>query len=168
MPNIPDTPLTRRALEIATQAHAGQFRRDGKPYISHPVAVAEIAAGLLDAGPAWMHKAPWREWVAVLSYLHDCEEDAKGFDVPELASRLQDEGLINPEEATALIEDLGLLNKNNSASYMQYIVNIKGGPFNRHEAAQIVKRADLTHNLSDLKPGSLRDKYELALYILES
>jgi len=35
--------LVRDALEIARQAHAGQLRRgsDGRPYIEHPVAVAE-------------------------------------------------------------------------------------------------------------------------------
>lgn len=36
--------LVRDALELARQAHAGQLRRgsDGRPYIEHPVAVAEI------------------------------------------------------------------------------------------------------------------------------
>jgi len=35
--------LVRDALEIARQAHAGQLRRgsDGRPYIEHPIAVAE-------------------------------------------------------------------------------------------------------------------------------
>ncbi len=34
--------LVRRAYEVATQAHAGQTRASGEPYISHCVAVAEI------------------------------------------------------------------------------------------------------------------------------
>jgi GTP pyrophosphokinase len=39
------------AYEFAALAHEGQHRRSGEPYISHPVAVAEILAGLyLDAG----------------------------------------------------------------------------------------------------------------------
>ncbi|HEU4619081.1 MAG TPA: bifunctional (p)ppGpp synthetase/guanosine-3',5'-bis(diphosphate) 3'-pyrophosphohydrolase [Gammaproteobacteria bacterium] len=39
------------AHEFAARAHAGQHRRSGEPYISHPVAVAGILAGLyLDAG----------------------------------------------------------------------------------------------------------------------
>lgn len=34
------------AYEYAAKLHAGQFRVSGEPYISHPVAVAEIVAGL--------------------------------------------------------------------------------------------------------------------------
>ncbi|MGP4099675.1 HD domain-containing protein [Nonomuraea sp. KM90] len=37
----------RRAYEFAAHHHAGQLRKSGDPYITHPVAVAEIAA---DAG----------------------------------------------------------------------------------------------------------------------
>ncbi len=35
-----------RAYEIAKAAHAGQKRLSGQPYISHPIAVADILAGL--------------------------------------------------------------------------------------------------------------------------
>ena len=35
-----------RAFEIASTAHAGQVRKSGEPYITHPVAVAEILAEL--------------------------------------------------------------------------------------------------------------------------
>lgn len=36
----------KKAYEFAKQLHEGQFRKSGEPYISHPVAVAEIVAGL--------------------------------------------------------------------------------------------------------------------------
>lgn len=36
----------RRAFEYANTLHAGQMRASGEPYISHPIAVAEIVAGL--------------------------------------------------------------------------------------------------------------------------
>ena len=36
----------RRAYEYAAELHEGQFRVSGEPYISHPIAVAEIVAGL--------------------------------------------------------------------------------------------------------------------------
>ena len=36
-----ETELTLRALEIATQAHAGQTDKAGQPYIDHPIHVAE-------------------------------------------------------------------------------------------------------------------------------
>lgn len=35
-----------KAYEFAKQLHEGQFRKSGEPYICHPVAVAEIVAGL--------------------------------------------------------------------------------------------------------------------------
>ncbi|MGZ4112412.1 MAG: RelA/SpoT family protein, partial [Tumebacillaceae bacterium] len=45
-----DVAMVRRAFEFADQAHTGQTRRSGEPYIMHPVAVAEILADLeLDA-----------------------------------------------------------------------------------------------------------------------
>ena len=46
-----DLPSITAAYEFSAKAHQGQQRRNGDPYISHPVAVAEILAGLhLDSG----------------------------------------------------------------------------------------------------------------------
>ena len=59
-----DTSLIVRAAETATVAHAGQMRRSGEPYITHPIAVAGIVADLgLDA-----------QTVAA-ALLHDAVED---------------------------------------------------------------------------------------------
>ena len=41
-----DTDKIIRSYEYAAKLHEGQFRVSGDPYISHPVAVAEIVAGL--------------------------------------------------------------------------------------------------------------------------
>ncbi len=41
-----DTSLIVKAAETATVAHAGQLRRSGEPYITHPIAVAGIVADL--------------------------------------------------------------------------------------------------------------------------
>ena len=41
-----DIEKLKRAYEYADSLHAGQFRLSGEPYISHPVAVASIVAGL--------------------------------------------------------------------------------------------------------------------------
>ncbi len=39
-------PLLRRAWEVGAAAHAGQTRKSGEPYITHPVAVAGVLAEL--------------------------------------------------------------------------------------------------------------------------
>ncbi len=41
-----DLEKIQRAYEYANELHCGQFRQSGEPYISHPLAVAEIVAGL--------------------------------------------------------------------------------------------------------------------------
>jgi hypothetical protein len=41
-----DLDLLRRAYDVAAHYHRGQFRRSGDPYVTHPVSVATILAGL--------------------------------------------------------------------------------------------------------------------------
>ena len=41
-----DMEKIERAYEYAKKLHEGQFRLSGEPYVSHPIAVAEIVAGL--------------------------------------------------------------------------------------------------------------------------
>ncbi|MBQ8408855.1 MAG: bifunctional (p)ppGpp synthetase/guanosine-3',5'-bis(diphosphate) 3'-pyrophosphohydrolase [Clostridia bacterium] len=41
-----DLEKIQKAYEYAAELHEGQFRASGEPYISHPLAVAEIVAGL--------------------------------------------------------------------------------------------------------------------------
>ena len=55
-----------RAFTYADNAHAGQLRKDGSPYITHPIAVAEIVAELgLDMDSI------------IAAMLHDCIEDTE-------------------------------------------------------------------------------------------
>ena len=45
-----DVDLVRRAYRFADQAHLGQWRKSGEPYITHPIAVAsQCAEWKLDA-----------------------------------------------------------------------------------------------------------------------
>src|ERR1700691_5670781 len=41
-----DTALLLRAYEVADHYHSGQFRKSGAPYITHPLAVAMLLAGI--------------------------------------------------------------------------------------------------------------------------
>ena len=41
-----DFEMIDRAYQLAANAHEGQFRRSGEPYICHPLSVAEILVEL--------------------------------------------------------------------------------------------------------------------------
>ena len=59
-----DTKRLYAAFQYADSAHSGQLRKDGSPYITHPLAVAEIVAELeLDTDSI------------IAALLHDCIED---------------------------------------------------------------------------------------------
>jgi len=72
--------LVKEALETARRAHAGQLRRgsDGRPYIDHPLAVAERLAQL--------HKS---DEVLAAALLHDVVEKSE-IEVAELRERFGD------------------------------------------------------------------------------
>jgi len=70
-----DLKLVREAFKFADEAHLGQFRASGEPYITHPIAVAGLCAG-------------WRlDAQAIMAALmHDAMEDC-GVTKPELIER---------------------------------------------------------------------------------
>lgn len=133
----------RLALEIATHAHEGQFRKDGvTPYITHPVAVAE---------------AIWKtrnrtlfSTLGVVALLHDVLEDTS---VTPQYLLDQGVGVVN-------IEEIKLLTHNKNVPYLDYILSVRRIPTTRW-----IKIADIRHNLST-STGTMKDKYELALYVL--
>ncbi len=58
--------MLRRAYAIAENMHRGQFRKSGEPYITHPLAVAQICADLgMDTT------------TLVAALLHDTVEDTR-------------------------------------------------------------------------------------------
>lgn len=136
------TEQTDLAARIATEAHEGQTRWDKEtPYISHPAAVAR----------ALIKDGYGEEYVAT-AWLHDVIEDTE-----VTAKDLLEKGIDH-----YIVDAVLTLTKRKGESYLDYILNVKGQP-----VAREVKMADIRHNMSDLKPGSMRDKYSLALYLLE-
>ncbi|ROR74328.1 RelA/SpoT family protein [Bogoriella caseilytica] len=61
-----DLALISRAYEVAEVAHRGQQRKSGEPYITHPIAVATILAGLGMTAPT-----------LAAALLHDTVEDTE-------------------------------------------------------------------------------------------
>ncbi|MET4637080.1 bifunctional (p)ppGpp synthetase/guanosine-3',5'-bis(diphosphate) 3'-pyrophosphohydrolase [Mycetocola sp. 2940] len=74
-----DLSIIERAYTVAEQAHRGQKRQSGEPYITHPVAVAQILADL-GIGPKTLAAA----------LLHDTVEDT-GYPLDELRAEFGDE-----------------------------------------------------------------------------
>ena len=70
-----DLKLVREAYRFADQAHLGQFRADGQPYITHPIAVAGLCAD-------WKLDAQ----AIMASLMHDTIEDC-GVTKPELIEK---------------------------------------------------------------------------------
>ncbi|MBX3088841.1 MAG: bifunctional (p)ppGpp synthetase/guanosine-3',5'-bis(diphosphate) 3'-pyrophosphohydrolase, partial [Cryobacterium sp.] len=74
-----DLALVERAFRAAEKAHEGQLRRSGEPYISHPLAVAQILAEL-GIGPVTIAAA----------LLHDTVEDTE-FSLDDVRAQFGDE-----------------------------------------------------------------------------
>ncbi len=74
-----DTAIIERAYRVADKAHEGQTRRSGEPYITHPIAVAQILAEL-GLGPKTIAAA----------LLHDTVEDT-GYPLETLREEFGDE-----------------------------------------------------------------------------
>jgi (p)ppGpp synthase/HD superfamily hydrolase len=149
--------LSEKALEFATKVHAGQFRNDGvTPYIEHCKAVRDLAVDLakrlIDIYFFGFFENLDR--IGAIALVHDSIEDQGVTD-----EQLRDIGMTRH-----MIDTVHLLSRNKGESYLDFILRIIKS---NNRDAHIVKWADLTHNISDLKPGSLRDKYLLAKYIIE-
>ncbi len=124
---------------IAHEAHEGQVRDDGDPYITHPQRVAES----LSRNPA----------LACAGWLHDVIEDSP-ITGQDLRERGVEAGVVTTVEA---------LTRQADESYTQFIERCgQCGP------AIAVKLADIADNLRDDPPQARQDKYGLARLYLES
>ena len=110
-----------RAIQIATDAHAGQYRFDGSDYINHPLRVMRTLA---NQGHS--------ERAQIVGVLHDTVEDTDiTFDY--LATEGFDEMILNPLE---------LLTKQPGDDYELYVQRLSVNACSR-----AVKKADLFDNL---------------------
>ena len=132
------TAINQLALEIAEHAHRRQVRKNSNlPYIVHPKAVADLVPISLRS----------------IALLHDVLEDNPE-EYPE--SKLRE---LFPDW---VVDRVVMLSRKPGEEYVDFIMRI-----GRDDSAAAVKRADLTDNLKDLKSGSLRDKYLMALKMLD-
>lgn len=85
-----DFAIIEKAYAVAEEKHRGQKRQSGEPYITHPLAVAEILAGL-GLGPRAISAA----------LLHDTVEDT-GYPLEELRETFGDEVALLVDGVTKL------------------------------------------------------------------
>jgi len=137
------TVMTKKAMNIAYEAHKDQMDNSGVPYIFHPIHLAEQMTD---------------EITTIVALLHDVVEDTDvTFD--ELAAK----GF-----SIEVIEALKLLTHVKSVDYMVYVRKIKTNPI-----AKSVKLADLEHNSDQTRLDIIDDravawekKYSKAISIL--
>jgi GTP pyrophosphokinase len=117
-----------RAYEVAEQAHSGQLRKSGEPYITHPLAVAEILADIgLD------------EATIIAALLHDTVEDTE-YSLNDLKRDFGD-------EVAALVDGVTKLDKltygpNAEAETLRKMVVA----MSRDIRVLVIKLADRLHN----------------------
>lgn len=142
------TPLTRRAMEIAYDAHHGQRDKGGCPYIFHPFHLAEQ-----------MHI----EAEVCVALLHDVAEDT-AVTLAQLAEEF-------PEE---IIEALRLLTREDGTDYFNYVRKIKENPIARAVKLEDLAHNSDETRLAGAESGTEADilrrrkKYAKAKEILQS
>lgn len=144
-------------LEFAKKAHSGQTRKDGKDYITHLEAVAELAWVQL---PRQVHDEylnggrciDFVDYIYTVAILHDTIEDT---DV-EYKDILREFGY-------TIADSVQALTRKEDETYYEFIHRIAN---HWCEIPKRIKLADLTHNMSDLEEGSLKDKYRFAYDVI--
>jgi (p)ppGpp synthase/HD superfamily hydrolase len=126
----------QRAIEIAVAAHSEHTRKDGSPYILHPLRLMMAV------------KSDSEKIVAVL---HDVVEDT-----PTTFQELRDEGF-----SDEVLDALQLVTHDSEDTYEQYIAKIQTNPI-----ARAVKLADLrdNSNIFEIPKLSAKDLDRLLKY----
>ena len=138
------TELTRRAMNIAYQAHHGQFDKSGVPYIFHPDHLAEQMDD---------------EYSACAALLHDVAEDTD-ITLTELATDF-------PQEVVNAVK---LLTHSDDEDYFDYVRRVKSDPVARKvKLADLRHNSDASRlpGKHDACTLSRLEKYRKAITILE-
>ena len=146
-----DVERVREAYRFADQAHLGQFRASGSPYISHPIAVTEICAG-------------WKLDANALSaaLLHDVIED-QGITKQELAEKFGPE-VAELVDGLSKLERLDFATKaeQQAESFRKMLLAMA-----RDVRVILIKLADRLHNMRTLEAVSPEKRRRVARETLE-
>ena len=145
-----DLDLIRLTYEFARDAHDGQFRKSGEPYIMHPLGAAHIIADM-KIDPV----------IVMATLLHDVPEDTE-VTLDELEKNFG-------QEIRKLVEGITKLGKLKYRGVERYIENLRKMFFAMAEDVRvmIIKFADRIHNLTTLDALPPQKRYRIALESLE-
>ena len=138
----PDVDNVRSAYKFADEAHLGQLRNSGEPYITHPIAVAQQCA-------EWKLDAQ----ALMAALLHDAIEDC-GVTKPELIERFGApvaelvDGLTKLEKL-----EINTREENQAESFRKMLLAMA-----RDVRVILIKLADRTHNMRTLS-NAPREKW---------
>ncbi len=123
--------MLSKAILIATQAHAGQFDKGGKPYILHPLTV--------------LHKVGQvSEVIQSIAVLHDVIEDCTGKVI-----------YIDGQEATisfAMLKEQGMTDE--VVDGVKALTKMPGQTYEEYQAAVLNNRNAMVVKLEDLRTNS--------------
>lgn len=136
------TSNTRKAMNIAYNAHIGQVDKSGVPYIYHPIHLAEQME---------------TEEECIVALLHDTVEDTN-VTLEELEK----------EFSKPIVEAVKLLTHDDSTPYMEYVRKIKENTIaKRVKLADLRHNSDITRKEEITEKDLERnEKYKKALKIL--
>ena len=144
-------PMLRRAWEVGAAAHAGQTRKSGEPYITHPVAVAGILAELgLDVE------------ALVAAILHDTIEDTP-LTHDELAGQFG-QTVAELVEGVTKLDKLRFRDRQEAAaeSFRKMLLAMS-----RDLRVIMIKLADRLHNMRTLGAQSAEARRRIAMETLD-
>ena len=143
--------LLRRAFAFSARAHEGQFRKDGEPYITHPLAVTETLAG-------------WRMDAQTLAaaLLHDVVEDT-GISREEI-SRNFGEAVADLVDGVTKLDQLQFESKRHAQAenFRKMLLAMA-----RDVRVILIKLADRWHNMSTLEAMSSESRQRIAQETLD-
>ena len=139
-----NTELTRKAMNIAYNAHMNQFDKAGVPYIYHPIHLAEQ----MDS-----------ETECIVALLHDVVEDT------EVTFEQLEKDF--PKE---VIESIRLLTHDKDVDYKKYIKELSQNPIAKKvKIADLLHNSDETRlEKITIKDVARRERYKKALEFLQN
>jgi guanosine-3',5'-bis(diphosphate) 3'-pyrophosphohydrolase len=146
-----DIATIERAIAFAIEAHGDQKRASGEPYVTHPIAAAQILADI-DVDPISIQAA----------ILHDVPEDT-GYDLPDIEERFG-------AEVAHLVDGVTKLSKFSTLSHeQQQAENIRKMFLAMADDIRVVliKLADRLHNMRTLAALPPEKQLRIARQTLE-